>query len=84
MSASTVYSAGPNASATPASAGAMNDRSTIDAVPPMNEATAATPSAGPASPRRASACPSNAVTTVDASPGSLSSTDVMVPPYCAP
>ena len=56
----------------------------IEAVPPMNDAIAATPSAGPASPRRASACPSMAVTTVEASPGSLSSTEVMVPPYCAP
>ena len=45
---------------------------------------AAIPSAVPALPCRARAWPSNTVTTDEASPGSLSSTEVMVPPYWAP
>ena len=56
----------------------------IETVPPTNEPMAAMPSAVPALPCLASACPSNTVTTDDASPGSRSSTEVIVPPYWAP
>ena len=50
----------------------------------MNEPIAAMPSAVPALPCRARAWPSKTVTTDDASPGSRSSTEVIVPPYWAP
>ena len=56
----------------------------IETVAPMNEPIAAMPSAVPALPCLASAKPSKTVTTDDASPGSRSSTEVMVPPYWAP
>ena len=42
------------------------------------------PSAVPAFPCLARAKPSNTVTTEEASPGSRSSTEVIVPPYWAP
>ena len=83
-SASAVYSGGPKSSAKLATSGASTDSATIDTVPPMNDPIAAMPSAVPARPWRASACPSNTVTTEDASPGSRSSTEVIVPPYWAP
>lgn len=56
----------------------------IETVAPTKEPMAATPSAVPALPCLARAKPSKTVTTDDASPGSRSSTEVMVPPYCAP
>jgi hypothetical protein len=82
--ASAVYSGGPKSSAKPATRGATSDSATIETVPPMKEPIAAIPSAVPALPCLASACPSKTVTTDEASPGSRSSTDVIVPPYCAP
>ena len=56
----------------------------IEIVAPTNEPMAAMPSAVPAFPCLASAKPSKTVTTDDASPGSRSRTDVIVPPYWAP
>ena len=56
----------------------------IETVPPMNEPMAAMPRAVPALPCRARAWPSKTVTTDDASPGSRSRTEVIVPPYWAP
>jgi hypothetical protein len=53
-------------------------------VPAMNEPMAAMPSAVPALPCSAIWWPSMAVITLDASPGTLISTEVSVPPYCAP
>ena len=53
-------------------------------MPPMKEPIAAMPSAEPARPCLAISWPSIAVTTLDASPGSRSSTEVIVPPYWAP
>ena len=56
----------------------------IDTVAPTKEPIAAMPRAVPALPCLASAKPSKTVTTELASPGMRSSTEVMVPPYCAP
>jgi hypothetical protein len=52
--------------------------------PAMKEPTAATLRAAPARPCRASWCPSTAVMTLAASPGTLMSTEVSVPPYMPP
>jgi hypothetical protein len=82
--ASAVYSGGPKSSAKPATTGATSVSASTETVPPMKEPTAAMPRAVPARPWRANACPSNTVTTDDASPGSRSNTEVMVPPYWAP
>ena len=79
-----MYSGGPKSSAKLATSGATRVSATTETVPPKNEPIAAMPSAVPARPWRASAKPSNTVTTEDASPGSRSRTEVMVPPYCAP
>ena len=56
----------------------------METVPPTKDPMAAMPSAVPALPWRARAWPSKTVTTDDASPGSFSRTEVMVPPYWAP
>ena len=56
----------------------------IDTVAPKKEPIAAMPRAVPALPCLARAKPSKTVTTELASPGMRSSTEVMVPPYCAP
>ena len=82
--ASAAYSGGPKSSAQPATTGARSVSAMIEIVAPMNEPIAAMPSAVPAFPCLASAKPSKTVTTDDASPGSRSRTEVMVPPYCAP
>ena len=78
------YSGGPNAKAKPARAGASKTRPTRPTVPAMNEPIAAMPRATPARPWRAIWCPSTAVMTPLASPGTLTSTEVSVPPYCEP
>ena len=83
-SASAVYSGGPKSRAKPATTGARKVSPMMATVPPMKEPMAATPSAVPARPCLASACPSRTVTTELASPGRRSSTEVMVPPYWAP
>lgn len=83
-SASAAYSGGPKSSATLAITGASSESPMIEIVAPTKDPIAAIPSAVPALPFLASANPSNTVTTDDASPGSRSSTDVMVPPYWAP
>ena len=53
-------------------------------MPPMKEPIAAMPSAVPPRPCFAIWWPSKQVMTEAASPGTLISTDVMVPPYMAP
>jgi len=52
--------------------------------PPMNDAYTLIPSARPASPLFASACPSMTVITDGASPGMPSRIDVTAPPNIAP
>src|SRR5699024_1749128 len=83
-SVSAKYSADPNTMATWAT-GPATILSTITLpVPPMNEAIAVMPRAGPARPDCASGYPSKADTTEGASPGILSRTDVVDPPYMMP
>ena len=82
--ASAAYSGGPKSSATSATRGASRVSPTIEIVAPMNEPMAAMPSAVPAFPCFARANPSKTVTTEEASPGSRSRTEVIVPPYWAP
>ena len=78
------YSGGPNATATLASTGATSIRATMENVPATKEPSAAMPSAGPARPRLAISWPSMQVTTEAASPGMLTSTAVVDPPYIEP
>ena len=78
------YSAGPNFSANSASGGARSIRPMTESVPPIHEPIAAMASAEPARPCLAISCPSIAVITDDASPGTLRSTEVSDPPYMAP
>ena len=77
-------SGGPKLKATRASGGATTTSAMVAAMPPMNEPMAAMPSAVPPRPCLAIWCPSKQVTTDAASPGTLISTEVMVPPYMAP
>ena len=77
-------SGGPKLSATRASGGATTTRAMVAVMPPTNDPMAAMPSAVPPRPCLAIWWPSKQVTTEAASPGTLISTDVMVPPYMAP
>ena len=63
---------------------ATTTSATVASVPPTNEPIAAIASAEPARPWRAIWWPSMQVITEAASPGTLISTEVMVPPYIAP
>ena len=78
------YSGGPNATATLARIGATSISATMAKVPATKEPRAAMPSAGPARPRLAISWPSRHVTTDAASPGILTSTAVVEPPYIEP
>ena len=78
------FSGGPKRIATAAMSGAKKVITTTPIVPAMNEPMAAIPSAAPARPWRAIWWPSMQVTTEAASPGMLSSTEVVEPPYIAP
>ncbi len=82
--ASAAYSGGPKSRAILATTGASSVSPMIEMVAPTKEPMAAMPKAVPALPCLARAKPSKTVTTDDASPGRRNSTDVMVPPYCAP
>jgi hypothetical protein len=77
-------SGGPKLNASRASGGATTISASVAAMPPMNEPMAAIPSAVPPRPCFAIWWPSKQVMTEAASPGTLISTDVMVPPYMAP
>ena len=83
-SANAKYSAGPKASAARATSGAASWSATTLKVPATNEAMAATASAAPARPLRARRYPSIVVTTLAASPGTLTRMEVVEPPYIAP
>ena len=78
------YSAGPNSSAIEVSGAPSAATSTVETQPAKNEPMAAMASAGPARPWRAIWWPSSVVTTDEASPGMLMSTEVVEPPYWAP
>ena len=78
------YSAGPNRRASRVNGAPIAAMTKVATVPAMNDAIAAVPSAIPASPLRAMAWPSIAVTTAVASPGMLTRIAVVEPPYCAP
>ena len=77
-------SGGPKLKATRASGGATTTRAMVATMPPTNEPIAAMPSAVPPRPCLAIWWPSKQVTTEAASPGTLISTEVIVPPYMAP
>jgi hypothetical protein len=77
-------SGGPNFNASLVSGTASSTRPSVATMPPTNEPSAATVSAGPARPWRAIAYPSMQVIAEAASPGTLTRTDVSVPPYMAP
>ena len=83
-SASRKYSGALNFSANAASGGVMNTTAVTAATPARNEPIAEMLSAAPARPFRAIWCPSTAVMTLAASPGTLTSTEVSVPPYMPP
>jgi hypothetical protein len=70
----------PNA----ASGGVTNTTAITAATPARKEPIAEMLSAAPARPLRAIWCPSTAVITLAASPGTLTSTEVSVPPYIPP
>src|SRR5262245_15944678 len=78
------YYAGPNSSASLVSGAPSAATKIVDTQPAMNDPIAAMASAGPARPWRAIWCPSNVVTTEDASPGMLTRIEVVEPPYWAP
>ena len=78
------YSAGPNLSASSDRGTATLAISIVATVPAKNDPRAAIARAAPACPLRAIWWPSRHVTTEDDSPGMLSSTAVVDPPYCAP
>jgi len=78
------YSAGPNHSAILVSGSPSAATRMVETQPATNEPIAAMASAAPARPCRAIWWPSRQVTTEVASPGMLTSTDVVEPPYCAP
>ena len=77
-------SGGPNFNATCASGGATTTSAMVAKIPPTNDPIAAMPSAVPPRPCLAIWYPSIQVTTDAASPGTLISTEVIVPPYIAP
>ena len=77
-------SGGPKLNAKRASGGATTISARVAKIPPMKEPIAAMPRAVPPRPCLAIACPSKQVTTEAASPGTLISTEVIVPPYMAP
>jgi len=56
----------------------------VPTTPAKKDPMAATARAAPARPRRANWWPSIAAITLDDSPGTLISTDVIVPPYMPP
>src|SRR6266540_3487665 len=78
------YSAGPKRSASLVSGAPMAAMTRVATVPAQNDAMAAMPSAMPAWPFFAIACPSSVVTTDVASPGMLTRIAVVEPPYWAP
>ena len=78
------YSGGPKATATRANAGATSISAMMAKVPAAKDASAAMPSAGPARPCLAISWPSRQVTTEAASPGMLTRTEVVEPPYMEP
>ena len=78
------YSAGPNFTAINANGGAATVSATTATVPAMNDPKAEMPSAGPARPCFAIWWPSSVVTIEAASPGILTRTAVVEPPYIAP
>jgi hypothetical protein len=78
------YSAGPNKSARLVSGAPSAATSTVATQPAKNDPIAAIASAAPARPCRAIWWPSRQVMTDVASPGMLTSTDVVEPPYWAP
>ena len=78
------YSAGPNTTATLASAGASSISATTAKVPAAKELNAEIPSAGPARPCLAIWWPSRHVTTDAASPGMFTRMEVVEPPYIEP
>ena len=78
------YSAGPNSKASSVRGGAKAAISIVAKVPAMKLPMAAMPSAAPARPFLAMLWPSMQVTTAAASPGMLTRTAVVEPPYWAP
>jgi hypothetical protein len=78
------YSGGPNRIANLDKGRASRESAMILNVPPMKEPRADIPKAGPARPFLAIWCPSKQVTTEAASPGILTSIEVVEPPYIAP
>jgi hypothetical protein len=78
------YSGEWNNSATATSAGANPISKIAPIVPPANDAIAATVSALPALPWRASGYPSKLVATVEATPGALIRIEEVEPPKIAP
>ena len=74
----------PNDRATDASIGANPVNSTLEIVPPANDASAAVTSAICARPVRAIGRPSNVVATAVDAPGIPSVIDEIAPPYMAP
>jgi hypothetical protein len=78
------YSAGPNSNAKPVNGAPSAATRTVATQPAKNEPIAAIASAAPARPCRAIWCPSRHVMTDVASPGMLTRTEVVEPPYCAP
>ena len=77
-------SGGPNLSAKRASGRATTTKPMVATVPPTKEPIAATASAEPARPLLAISYPSMHVMAEAASPGTFTSTEVMVPPYMVP
>ena len=75
------YSAGPKRIAQVASIGANRTNARIETVPPTNEAIADIARAGPPRPCFVMACPSIAVTTAEAVPGTLSRIVLIEFPY---
>jgi hypothetical protein len=78
------YSGAPNWNASLVSGGAKAATTSVPTVPAKNDPSAAVASAVPARPLRAIWLPSSAVTTDDASPGTLIRMAVVEPPYWAP
>ncbi len=83
-SISAKISGSPKSSAMLANGGAKAVKSTMEMVPPMKEASAATTRALSASPFKASGRPSKVVATAVEAPGMPSMIELMAPPYMAP
>ena len=77
-------SAGPNLRLNSARVEAVKARTIVPMMPAKKEPMAERPRAVPAFPCRASWWPSIAVTTDEASPGTLTRIEVVEPPYIAP